>query len=138
MLPISSESHEILQQGAREVIATRRGTGFGVFRTSSLAAAGKSGTAEEIVRLEDVFQEREEEDPEEEGEQSEGDEEEEEEEDDGTRNHAWFVVWAQVPEPSLLVTVVLDDGDSGAADAGPIARTVLERTILAGWAPPPG
>ncbi len=139
VLPISSESHEILQQGAREVIATRRGTGFPIFRTSSLRAAGKSGTAEEIVRLEDVFEEREEEEPEEEDEQSEGDEEdEEEEEDDGTRNHAWFVVWAEVPEPSLLVTVVLDDGDSGAADAGPIARNVLERTILAGWVPVPG
>ena len=45
------------------------------------------------------------------------------------------MVWAEVPEPSLLVTVVLDDGDSGAADAGPIARNVLERTILAGWVP---
>ncbi len=135
VLPISSESHAILQQGAREVIATRRGTGFPIFRTSSLQAAGKSGTAEELVRLEDVFQQ-----PEEEPEEDEGDEEdaEEEEEDDGTRNHAWFVVWANAPAPSLLVTVVLDDGDSGADDAGPIARTVLERTMLAGWAPAPG
>ena len=59
----------------------------------------------------------------------------EEEEDDGTRNHAWFVVYADVPEPSILVMVVVDDGDSGATVAGPIARTVLERTIFSGWAP---
>ncbi len=134
VLPISSESHAILLQGTREVISTRRGTGFFIFQRSPLRAAGKSGTAEELVRLEDVFQEREEEDEEEPAE-GEEDAEEEEEEDDGTRNHAWFVVWADVPEPSLLVTVVLDDGESGAGDAGPIARIVLERTMLSGWAP---
>ena len=135
VLPISSESHAILLQGAREVISTRRGTGFYIFQRSPLLAAGKSGTAEELVRLEDVFQEREEEDEEEEPAEGEDEDAEEEEEDDGTRNHAWFVVWADVPEPSLLVTVVLDDGESGAGDAGPIARIVLERTMLSGWAP---
>ncbi len=136
VLPISSESHAILLQGTREVISTRRGTGFYIFQGSPLLAAGKSGTAEQIVRLEDVFQEREEEEEEEEpAEGEEDDAEEEEEEDDGTRNHAWFVVWADVPEPSLLVTVVLDDGESGAGDAGPIARIVLERTMLSGWVP---
>ena len=134
MLPISSESHAILLQGTREVISTRRGTGFYIFQGSPLLAAGKSGTAEDLVRLEDVFQEREEEEEPAEGEEDDADEEEEEE-DDGTRNHAWFVVWADVPEPSLLVTVVLDDGESGAGDAGPIARIVLERTMFAGWAP---
>ena len=136
VLPISSESHAILLQGTREVISTRRGTGFYIFQGSPLLAAGKSGTAEQIVRLEDVFQEREEEEEEEEpAEGEEDDAEEEEEEDDGTRNHAWFVVWADVPEPSLLVTVILDDGESGAGDAGPIARIVLERTMLSGWVP---
>ena len=135
VLPISSESHAILLQGTREVISTRRGTGFYIFQGSPLLAAGKSGTAEDLVRLEDVFQEREEEEEEEEPAEGEEDDAEEEEEDDGTRNHAWFVVWADVPEPSLLVTVILDDGESGAGDAGPIARIVLERTMLAGWVP---
>ena len=47
--------------------------------------------------------------------------------------HALFVAYANVNDPQLLVTVVLDEAESGADDAGPIARQVLERTILAGW-----
>ena len=135
VLPISSQSHEILQRATREVITTPRGTGFIQFRNSSVRAAGKSGTAEDLVRLDDD-EEEEDEQAEEQPEQAEGTaDEEEEEEDDGTRNHAWFVVFADVPEPSLLVTVVVDDGDSGAKVAGPIARQVLERTMFSGWVP---
>ena len=44
-----------------------------------------------------------------------------------------FVAYADLNDPQLLVTVVLDEAESGADDAGPIARQVLERTILAGW-----
>ena len=138
VLPISSESHTILQQGTREVISTVRGTGFRIFQGSGVLAAGKSGTAEELVRLENVFEERptEEEQAEaEEDEDAQAQAEEEEEEDDGIRNNAWFVVYADVPTPSLLVTVVVDDGDSGSAVAGPIARAVLVRTMSAGWVP---
>ena len=47
--------------------------------------------------------------------------------------HALFVAYANVNDPQLLVTVVLDEAESGADDAGPIARQVLERTLLAGW-----
>ena len=133
VLPISSQTHAILQQGTREVISTVRGTAFRIFQGSGVRAAGKSGTAEEIVRLEDVFEEREEEEPAPEGEEDATPEDAEE--DDGVRNNAWFVVYADVPEPSLLVTVVVDDGDSGSTVAGPIARNVLERTMFAGWVP---
>ena len=139
VLPISSQSHAILKRATREVISTVRGTGWSIFRNSGLRAAGKSGTAEEIVRLDADEDEEEladdatpENEPAVDGVAEDADEEEE---DDGTRNHAWFVAFADVPEPSLLVTVVVDDGDSGATVAGPIARNVLERTMFSGWAP---
>ncbi len=47
--------------------------------------------------------------------------------------HALFVAYANINDPQLLVTVVLDEGESGADDAGPIARQVLERSVQAGW-----
>jgi penicillin-binding protein 2 len=138
VLPISSESHAVLQRATREVISTVRGTGWSIFRTSGVRAAGKSGTAEEIVRLQTDDDEEEPAVEPQATDESTNDAAEaapEEEEDDGTRNHAWFVAYADVPSPSLLVTVVVDDGDSGATVAGPIARNVLERTMLSGWVP---
>lgn len=54
-------------------------------------------------------------------------------EDRDEQSHALFVAYANFNDPSLIVTVVLDDGESGADEAGPLARQVLERTILAGW-----
>jgi penicillin-binding protein 2 len=47
--------------------------------------------------------------------------------------HALFVAYANINDPQLVVTVVLDEAESGADDAGPIARLVLERSVLAGW-----
>ena len=49
--------------------------------------------------------------------------------------HAWFAAWANFDDPRLVVVVVLDDGKSGADDAGPIARRVLEGAILTGAVP---
>ena len=56
-------------------------------------------------------------------------------EDLGEQSHALFVAYANTPDPKLVVTVVLDDGESGADDAGPIARQILEVTMLSGWVP---
>ena len=51
------------------------------------------------------------------------------------QSHALFVAYANTPDPRLVVTVVLDDGESGADEAGPIARQILEVTLLSGWVP---
>ena len=53
-------------------------------------------------------------------------------EDLGEQSHALFVAYANSNDPKLIVTVVLDDGDSGADQAGPIVRTILERTLFRG------
>ena len=46
--------------------------------------------------------------------------------------HAWFAAWADYQNPRLLVVVVLDDGASGADNAGPIVRQVLEGALGGG------
>ena len=56
-------------------------------------------------------------------------------EDRGEQSHALFVAYANTPDPKLVVTVVLDDGESGADEAGPIVRRILERSLLSGWLP---
>ncbi len=53
-------------------------------------------------------------------------------EDREEQSHALFVAYANIGDPSLIVTVVLEDGESGADDAGPIARRILESTLLSG------
>ena len=83
------------------MIVSPFGTGWIPFHGTSLAVAGKSGTAEDL----------------------------------GEQSHALFVAYANSTDPKLVVTVVLDDGESGADEAGPIAREVLERSLLSGWVP---
>ena len=101
VLPVSAATLEYLQAATRQVIGTRRGTGWIPFNGSGVLAAGKSGTAE----------------------------------DQGEQEHALFVAYANIPEPSVVATVVLDDGESGADDAGPIVRRLLEQVLLEGLGP---
>ncbi len=54
-------------------------------------------------------------------------------EDSDEQNHALFVAYSDAENPKLIVTVVLDVGESGADEAGPIVRTVMERTITGRW-----
>ena len=111
--------------------------------------AGKSGTAEDQVidpetlaalNEEAAAQQSQEEEIEAElaSDQQASEEDEQEEEEDRIgpyTTHAWFAAWANYDEPRLVVTVVLDDGESGSDDAGPIARRVLEGAMLNDWVP---
>ncbi len=57
-------------------------------------------------------------------------------EDLGEQSHALFVAYANTTSPRAAVTVVLDDGESGADEAGPIVREILEWILLGGLLPP--
>ena len=105
VLPISAETLAIVRGALRDVVVLRIGTGWVPFNGTTLSVAGKSGTAEDLVT----------------------------EDEEESVNHAWFAAYANSGDPKLVVAVVLDDGESGADDAGPIARTVLERSLLSGW-----
>jgi peptidoglycan glycosyltransferase len=47
--------------------------------------------------------------------------------------HAWFVAFAPVESPKLVVTVVVAHGGSGGSVAAPIARRILEEARKAGY-----
>lgn len=42
------------------------------------------------------------------------------------KTHAWFTVFAPVENPEIVVTVLLERGGSGAYDAAPVAKEILE------------
>ncbi|MDE0441743.1 MAG: penicillin-binding protein 2 [Gammaproteobacteria bacterium] len=73
--------------------------------------AGKSGTAQ-VVGI------------------AQGEEYDEEELDEFSRKHAWFIAFAPVDDPRIAVSVLVENGGSGSAVAGPVAREVLDHYLL--------
>lgn len=47
--------------------------------------------------------------------------------------HAWFIGFIEEPEHPLAVTVIVENGGSGGRVAAPIAKTVLEKAVKAGY-----
>lgn len=147
VLPVSSETLGDLQRSLRDVVAQPYGTGFLPFKDSALEVAGKSGTAEDrVIDVQSIAsvetaggEEAEEEEDESDTLQFEDEEEEPPEPAEVAppaqqfSTHAWFAAWADYQNPRLLVAVVLDDGASGADNAGPIVRQVLEGALNSGW-----
>ena len=43
------------------------------------------------------------------------------------RDHAWFAAFAPIDHPQIAITVFLEHGGSGSANAGPVAMEVLDR-----------
>ncbi len=94
-------------RGLRRVVAGREGTAR---RLADLPAAGKTGTAQVVRLREGVDMRRVEK---------------------SLRHHAWFVAWAPVERPRLVVAAVVEHGGSGAEAAAPVVAAVL-RAALAG------
>jgi cell division protein FtsI/penicillin-binding protein 2 len=47
--------------------------------------------------------------------------------------HAWFIGFAPARAPKIAFAVMVEYGGSGGADAGPMARTILEACIERGY-----
>lgn len=89
-------------------------------RFASVPMAGKTGTAQ-VVRLQEGVSS--------------------DELAPNLRHHAWFVSWAPLDEPKLVVSVIVEHGGDGSAAAAPVAAHIVE-TFLARLenplaAPPP-
>ncbi len=105
-----SADWDAVNKGMQMVIYGDRGTG----RSAGLGVgfpyliAGKSGTAERFSRKTDVYDTNR----------------------DraylATRHRAWFVAYAPADNPQIAIAVLLESGAWGAADAGPIVRTLLD------------
>jgi len=54
-------------------------------------------------------------------------------------DHAWFAMYAPVPDPQVVIVVFVEHGGSGGHDAGPLARRIFEAWKRLGLyrAPPP-
>ncbi len=92
-------------EGLRMVVAGPEGTAR---RLAPLPIAGKTGTVQVIRKREGV--------------------------DSKTlerrfRHHAWFVGWAPVEHPRLVVAVIVEHGGEGSAAAAPVAGAVLKAAL---------
>ena len=47
--------------------------------------------------------------------------------------HAWFMGFIEEAEHPLAITVIVENGGSGGRVAAPIAKTVLEKAVKAGY-----
>jgi penicillin-binding protein 2 len=52
------------------------------------------------------------------------------------RDHAWFIAYAPADEPTIAISVLVENGGFGAAAAAPIARKVLDAYLLGAEAAP--
>jgi penicillin-binding protein 2 len=52
------------------------------------------------------------------------------------RHHAWFVGWAPLDEPSLVVSVIVEHGGGGGSTAAPVAAQVIEAHLGQPVSPP--
>ena len=97
-LPVSAATLNVIRQGTTMVTQDPRGTANYAFRSATIDAAGKSGTAE----------------------------------DQGLQTHALFAAYAPRNAAKGVAVVVLDDGNSGSLEAGPITRQALEAWLKVG------
>jgi len=102
-LPFKPETLRIIKSGLDMVLNSEMGTAYD-YRLPNLNVAGKTGTAQVISKrvsassVEFKY-----------------------------RDHAWFSAFAPIDDPQIAITVFLEHGGSGSANAAPIAMEVLDR-----------
>jgi len=116
-VPVVRQSDwDAVRHGMEEVIYGLHGTARRLAKGASYRFAGKSGTAQvfgipQEERYDaDKIAER-------------------------LRDHALFVTIAPLKNPKIAVAVIVENGGSGGAVAGPVARAVMDRYLSRGEAP---
>ncbi len=110
---------DVVEQGMQMVVNDPRGTGYGLGKGFPYTIAGKSGTAEIYSRTTNAYNT-----------------------DHNTaylasRHRAWFEMFTPAENPRIAVAVLLESGAWGAADAGPIARKILDAWVATQKDAPP-
>jgi penicillin-binding protein 2 len=117
---VTDMSHwDVVEQGMQMVVNDPRGTGYGLGKGFPYTIAGKSGTAEIYSRTSDAYNTNQ-----------------------NTaylasRHRAWFEMFTPAEDPRIAVAVLLESGAWGAADAGPIARKILDAWVATQKNAPP-
>lgn len=100
---LSEESYAFLIQSLKAVVHGSRGTGRSA-RIRDVSVGGKTGTSQVISR---IF-------------------EEDEEVPHHFKTHAWFVSFAPVSDPEIVLCVLVEHGGGGGGVAAPIAKEIME------------
>jgi penicillin-binding protein 2 len=108
-----------VEQGMQMVVNDPRGTGYGLGKGFPYTIAGKSGTAEIYSRTSDAYNTN------------------KNAAYLASRHRAWFEMFAPAEEPRIAAAVLLESGAWGAADAGPIARKILDAWVATQADSPP-
>jgi len=93
------------------VITARKGTARSLRRNLSFSMAGKTGTAQVVGIAQDA-------------------EYDSDALDERKRDHALFVAFAPVENPSIAIAVIVENGESASRTAGPVAKAVMQEYLL--------
>ena len=111
---IRNEKHwESIEKSMISVINSWNGTAHNLFEENGISIAGKTGTAQIVSLIDRELTVR--------------------EEYEGVRknirdrDHALFASYGPVPNPNLVVVVIVENGESGSAVAAPIAKKLIEQ-----------
>ncbi len=111
-LGLDPEQLALVLEGLRLVVHGNEGTARSLAR---LPVAGKTGTSQ-VVRLQEGV--------------------DSDDLPEHLRHHAWFVGWAPLEDPRLVVAVLVEHGGGGGAVAAPVAGAVLRAALDMGQAGP--
>ena len=103
---------DVIEESMISVIESWNGTAHNLYSEDSISIAGKTGTAQ-IKSLMDQ-------------ELTVSEEYEDVRQNVRDRDHALFASYGPIPEPNLVVVVIVENGESGSAVAAPIAKKLIE------------
>lgn len=100
-IPVAKRILNTVRFLAQEVVEGERGTGHRA-KIEGISVGGKTGTAQ-VVRLKNGSGEKED------------------------KDHAWFVSFAPVEDPQIVIAVVVENAGHGGVEAAPISQKVMTR-----------
>ena len=110
---IKNDSHwNIIEKSMVAVIQSWNGTAHNLYDKNGITIAGKTGTAQIKSLIDQELSVRE--------------EYEGVRKNIKNRDHALFASYGPVPDPNLVVVVIVENGESGSAVAAPIAKKLIE------------
>ncbi len=104
-IPVSPEAIQFIRGALGGAVAEPSGTAY-KSRSEFIPIAGKTGTAQ-VVAIPDKGDRR--------------------KAPEGFNDHAWFVAFAPVVDPTIAVAVLVEHGGHGGSASAPLAKRVIER-----------
>ena len=112
----NEKNWEIIEESMISVIQSWNGTAHNLFDENGITIAGKTGTAQIKSLTDQELTVRE--------------EYEDIRQNIKNRDHALFASYGPIPDPNLVVVVIVENGESGSAVAAPIAKRIIEQYQL--------